>query len=80
MNEDKIDRRAHWVQALVTGLILATAWCVKLQMNVAQLETDFKDYKKEQKQNIKGFDDRLDDHNNRLIHLEDWREMLKVSR
>ena len=61
MNEDKLERRAHWFQLLVTGLVAATVFCVKLQMNLAQLEQDFKEYKLEMKHTMKNYDERLDD-------------------
>lgn len=40
MTEDKIDRRAHWAQIVATGIIIATAWCVKLEMTTSGLKSD----------------------------------------
>jgi hypothetical protein len=71
LSEEKIDRRAHWIQLLVTGLVAATVWCVKLEMNLSQLETDFKQYKRDMKDTVKEYDNRLDDLDHRVIHLED---------
>ena len=78
MKEEQIDRRAHWIQALVTGIIVATVFCVKLQMGLTQLEQDFKDYKKEMKATIKEFDNRGDDLDRRVTHLEDWRDLSQM--
>jgi hypothetical protein len=53
----------------------ATIYCVKLQMGLSQLEQDFKDYKREMKMTVKDFDNRGDDLDKRLTHMEDWREI-----
>lgn len=70
MNEEKIDRRAHWVQWIAGGLIGATVFCVTLKLTVAQLEQDFKDYRREIKVTLKEQDNREDDLNNRVLILE----------
>jgi hypothetical protein len=75
MKEEQVDRRAHWVQIAITGIVLATGWCVKLEMNLSKITDDFVQYKKDMKSTSKEFDNKLYDHNDRLIHLEDWRDV-----
>ena len=40
MTEEKIDRRAHWAQVIATGLVIATIWCVKIQIELAGVKSD----------------------------------------
>lgn len=40
MTEDRIERRAHWFQVAAGLIIAATAWCVKLQMNLNEVRRD----------------------------------------
>lgn len=40
MNEEKIDRRAHWAQIVVAGIVAVTVWCVRLEFTVAELKKD----------------------------------------
>lgn len=46
MDEESIDRRAHWVQWAITGIIIATAWCVRLEFTVSGLKSDMESQKK----------------------------------
>ena len=39
-NEEKVDRRAHWIQIIVTGIVLATLWCARLEYTVQDLKKD----------------------------------------
>lgn len=41
MDEEGLDRRLHWGQWAITGIIIATAWCVRLEFTVAGLKADF---------------------------------------
>jgi len=38
VNEEKLDRRAHWVVWAVSGIILATGWCIRLEFTVSALK------------------------------------------
>lgn len=67
MEQKNIENSLHWIQLLVTGLIAATVFCVKLQIGLTQIEQDFKDYKKDQKQTFKELDNRLDAVSDRMI-------------
>ncbi len=60
VDEEKIDRRAHWIQVAIGAIIAVTVFCVTIKLTVAQLEQDFKDYKKEQKISFKDLDNRID--------------------
>lgn len=46
MDEQKIDRRAHWAQLAITGVILATGWCVRLEFTVSSLQKSMEEQKK----------------------------------
>lgn len=70
LNEDQIDRRAHWFQIVVGLIIVATAWCVKLELNSSQQSDDAKQYKKDMKVNFKEMDNKGDDLDHRVIVLE----------
>ena len=45
MNEEKIDRRVHWAQWAITGIVIATGWCVRLEFTVANLKSEFENQK-----------------------------------
>ena len=70
MDEEKIDRRAHWIQIIATGLVAATVFCVTIKLTLTQLEDDFKQYKKDQKVTFKDMDNTVDDLTHRIIVLE----------
>lgn len=40
MKEEQIDRRAHWAQIAITGIVIATIWCVRLEFTVQELKKD----------------------------------------
>lgn len=40
MNEATLDRRAHWIQIVITGIVLATGWCMKLEITVSSLKAE----------------------------------------
>lgn len=52
INEEKLDRRAHWIQWLVTAVIIATGWCVRLEFTVNQLKTDIESQHKDRDKTI----------------------------
>lgn len=52
MDEEQIDRRAHWVQWIVAGIIGATVWCVRLEFTIAELKTDMENQKKSRDESI----------------------------
>ena len=70
MDEETIDRRAHWAWAIITAIVAATVFCVTLKLSLSQLEQDFKDYKKEMKTTIKEHDNRMDDLHDHVLILE----------
>ena len=45
MDEESLDRRAHWVQWAITGIVIATAWCVRLEFTVSGLKADMANQK-----------------------------------
>ena len=59
MDEESLDRRAHWVQWILGGLIAATVFCVTLKLTVADLA-----------QRVKEQDNSIDDITHRLIVME----------
>lgn len=68
MDEEKLDRRAHWVQWIAGGVVGATIFCVTIKLTLTQLEQDFKEYKQEMKRTMKELDNRIDDiHDHQLI-------------
>ena len=70
IDEDKIDRRAHWIQAILVAIVAATVWCVKLEMNSSSQADDLKQYKKDMKATFKEMDNSVDDLTHRIIVLE----------
>jgi sensor domain CHASE-containing protein len=70
LDEETIDRRAHWAWAIVSAIVAATVFCVTIKLTMNQLEQDFKDYKKEQKVILKDQDNKGDDLDHRVIVLE----------
>jgi hypothetical protein len=52
VDEEQIDRRAHWVQWAITGIVIATAWCVRLEFTVAGLKSDMETQKKMRDESI----------------------------
>jgi len=40
MNEEKIDRRAHWIQLLVTCIVAAAVWCARLEFKTNDNRAD----------------------------------------
>jgi hypothetical protein len=38
LDEEKVDRRLHWTQAIIIGIVSATIWCVKLEMTTSALK------------------------------------------
>jgi hypothetical protein len=69
-DEEQIDRRAHWAQWALAGIVAATAWCVKLEMNSSNQAEDAKQYKRDMKATLKEQDNKGDDLEHRLIILE----------
>lgn len=39
-SEERLDRRAHWAQAIIGLVILVTGWCVRLEFTVIQLKQE----------------------------------------
>lgn len=52
LDEEKLDRRAHWAQWAITGIVLATGWCVRLEFTVAALKTEMEQQKAARDQSI----------------------------
>lgn len=69
LDEEKIDRRAHWAQWAITGIVIATGWCCRLEFTVAQLKADMEIQKNSRDQMISRIWDRMGaDHDMLLRH------------
>lgn len=68
---------AKWIPIMAVALG-AVGWGFKIKFDVEENKTAFEQYKKDMKLTIKDLDNRGDDLNNRLIHLEDWRDLSDV--
>jgi hypothetical protein len=63
VNEEKIERRFHWAQWVITGIIIATGWCVRLEFTVSNLKADMENQKHNRDQMISRIWDRMgEDH------------------
>lgn len=71
MNEEKLDRRAQWVKWVGVMLVAGTVYILTIKLTLNQLDTDFRDYKKEMKLTLKEMDNRMDNISDRLIQTED---------
>lgn len=71
MNEEKLDRRAHWVQWVATGIIIATGWCCRLEFTVSQLKTDMELQKSNRDQMISRIWDKMGTDHDMLIRHDE---------
>ena len=67
MDEESIDRRAHWVQLAITGIVIATIWCVRLEFTVSGLKTDMENQKKNRDEMISKIWDKIGSDHDRII-------------
>ena len=70
MDEEQIDRRAHWVQLVIGGIIAATIWCVKLEMTTSSLKSDMEIQKSKRDEMIARIVDKISQDHDQIIRDE----------
>lgn len=72
MDEEGLDRRLHWGQWAITGIVIATAWCVRLEFTVASLKAEMENQKANRDKSIALIWERFgSDHDLLIRHDED---------
>ena len=72
MDEEKLDRRAHWIQVALMGLIAATVWVCKIQFELAGVEKDMENQKAKRDQSVQEIRDRINsDHDLNIAEQKD---------
>ena len=74
MDEEQLDRRAHWVQWLITGIVVATIWCVRLEFTVAGLKSDMEQQKAARDSSIAQIWQRFGTDHDMLTRLDQWKK------
>ena len=77
LDEEKIDRRAHWVQWAITGIIIATAWCVRLEFTVSNLKSDMETQKRTRDEMISKIWDKIGSDHDAVVRNSTDIEWLK---
>jgi hypothetical protein len=73
LDEEQIDRRAHWVQIAGAAIVAVTAWCVKLEMTTTQLKDDMINHIAARDVTISKLWDKLGEDHDKITKLEQWK-------